>query len=363
MKKKILFYTIMIMIPVVFGIVALKLTMKYMEGRIQQSRMSDYEKELVKSGYTKMSDLRARVPYVMFRPKPVNSEKSTAINSLGFNSPEIAKEKKPGEFRVAMVGGSAVFNGSHQDSIMSFLAKEIKAQVPSLKNREVTFINAGIPSAVSSQELAQLIYHLLPLRIDLLVVFNGFNDFFIPFNFDRRPGYPYDYIVEEYRYYKFISNRTWWTNFVSLFDYGFWKKSQKEIIIDYYKELGIEVPSQDVAERETMNIYFRNIEYMATIANAFGIRTAVFMQPYSPRHNKPGGVSNADILLKLYAEASEKYKSLSMKNSQTRLFHDMVYMGFRMEDKFTDIVHFNSEANHIVAREMLQVMKKNRMLD
>ncbi|MBF0518747.1 MAG: hypothetical protein HQK92_03395 [Nitrospirae bacterium] len=311
------------------------------------------------TGALHITDLRARAPYVMFQPTPGKG----SINSLGFNSPEISKEKKPNEFRIAIVGGSVAFNGELHDSIIAYLAAILKANVPKLKDKEVTFINAGIPSAVTGQELAQLIYHVLPLNIDLLIVFDGYNDFFVPFNYDRRPGYPYDYIVEEYRYYKFKSDKKWWDTFTSLFDTRLLNKQSSAVVHDYYEELGIKKPSIEEGISQTIDIYFRNIQYMATIANAFDVKVAVFLQPYSPKHNKPG-ISNAEALLKCYDIAGKRFEVLSKENSPKRIYHSMVYMGLtKLKDLFTDIAHIPVEGNRMVAEEMYAVMKKNGMLE
>ncbi len=316
--------------------------------------------EVLYGGCLNFTDLRARAPYVMFRPTPGKA----GLDSHGFNSPEISNDKKPNEYRIAMVGGSVVFTGGHYSTIVAYLAKILKERDPRLKDKEVTYINAGISSAVSGQELAQLVYNVLPLNIDLLVVFDGYNDFYCTFNYDRRPGYPYDYIVEEYRYYKFNSEKKWWDAFVGLFDLTSFNKSAPHIIHDYYEELGIKKPTMAEAITQSVDIYFRNITYMSTIANAFGVKAAVFLQPYSPKHNKINPERpETGALMKVYGMSSERFKTLAKGNSPNRIYHDMVYMGFRMKDMFTDIVHFPAEGNKMVAEEMYAVMKKEKMVE
>ncbi len=323
--------------------------------RLSQDKAYREAIEVLYGGCLKFTDLRARAPYVMFRPTPGKA----GIDSHGFNSPEISNDKKPNEYRIAIIGGSSAFNGTYKTSIIAYLAEILKKNDPKLKDKEVTFINAGIPSGVSGQELAQLIYNVLPLNIDLLVVFDGYNDFYCPFHYDRRPGYPYDYIVEEYRYYKFNSDKKWWDAFVGLFDSMLSNKSAPNIVHDYYKGLGIKRPNMEEAIVETADIYFRNITYMATIANAFGVNVAVFLQPYSPKHNPETGA-----LMKVYGMARERFRELAKGNSPRKIYYDTVPMGLTtLRDMFTDIVHFPEEANRIMAEEMYSVMKKERMID
>ncbi len=329
--------------------------------RLSQDKSYRDAIEFLYVGCLNFTDLRARAPYVMFRPTPGKG----GINSLGFNSPEISNDKKPNEYRIAMVGGSVVFTGGHDSTIVAYLAKILKERDPRLKDKEITYINAGISSAVSGQELAQLIYNVLPLNIDLLVVFDGYNDFYCPFNYDRRPGYPYDYIVEEYRYYKFNSEKKWWDTFSSLFDTGLFRKSTPKIVHDYYEELGIKKPTMEEATAQTVDIYFRNITYMATIANAFGVKVAVFLQPYSPKHNKVNPERpETGSLMKVYGMARERFRELAKGNSPNRIYYDTVPMGLTtLREMFTDGAHFPEEANRMMAEEMYFVMKKERMVD
>jgi len=350
LSKKTFFSLIMFVLPIVVLIIAVKV----MDSRYSPVR-SDYEKELEKFGYH-FGELRKRVPYVMFRPAPG----TRGINSLGFRAPEISTDKKENEFRIAILGGSVAFNFGR----LTELTEILKTNVPKLKEKDVKYINAAIPSAVSGQELAQFIYHVLPLKIDLLVVFNGFNDFYCPLNgYDPRPGYPYDYFVEEYRYYKFTSEYGGkLKSFLSLFKEGFITPSQQRIATDYLKELGINRPANSELKPIILDAYFENISKISTIANAYGIKSAIFLQPYSPIHNDPKRPEVKD-LLDIYAMASKRYRALSEKNSAQQIYWDLSYMSDKMKGLFTDIAHFREEGNEMIAEEMYSVMKKNRMID
>lgn len=365
MNKKTVFSLLMFLLPLVVLIVAVRMmNTKYNPAR------SDYEKDLEKLGY-EIKQLRARAPYVMFRPKQLDKIAGTAgINSLGFRSPEISMDKKVNEFRIAIVGGSVAFNGncsinddgSWRDStIIGELTNILKTNVLELRAKNVTYINGAIPSAVSGQELAQFIWHLLPLKIDLLIVFDGFNDFWCPLNgFDPRPGYPYDYVVEEYRYCKFTADKDSQKGFLSLFKEGSYNPSPQKIITDYFEELGIQRPPRSELKPKILDAYFENISKISTIASAYGIKSAIFLQPYSPIHNDPKRPEVKD-LLDVYAMAGERYKALSEKNSPMQVFCDFSYMSFTMKGLFTDIAHFTEEGNALVAKEIYSVMKKEGM--
>ena len=119
-KRFFLFATLLIPIAVlILSIVILIVMMSFKVGK------SDYEKELDIVGYS-AADLRARAPYVMFRPAPGNpAPGQEGVNSLGFNSPEISIEKKHNEYRIAIVGGSVAFNGKRRHSTVAKLARII----------------------------------------------------------------------------------------------------------------------------------------------------------------------------------------------------------------------------------------------
>jgi len=123
------------------------------------------------------------------------------VNSLGFFSPELRTTNGPNEFRIAMLGGSTVFCAPTRDTALAAqLARALEERFKWARAKELTYINAGLPSGVSGQELAQFVYHVLPLEVDLLVVLDGFNDVELGLAYDCRAGYPYDYVVQEYRY-------------------------------------------------------------------------------------------------------------------------------------------------------------------
>lgn len=289
------------------------------------------------------------------------------IDSRGFWSPEISQKKKPGEFRIAMVGGSVVFCApSHELSAVAQLAKRMKQDIPALRNKKVTYINAGLPSGVSGQELAQFIHHLLPLDIDMLVVFDGFNDIYLPLSYyDRRPGYPYDYIVEEYRYYKFLGAESWSATFMSLFDPILLGASPKKSVKYYCDKLEIRDPTDEEIQPRMVDIYMANVSHMATFANAYGIRAAVFLQPYSPDMGPPSqadpmfSMPKFDLFRQAYAQVRQRYRAEAGNNTPMRIFDDLPRMAGELRKLFVDVAHYRQDpGNAMVAKRMVDAMKE-----
>jgi hypothetical protein len=341
-KRMYLFLCFLVALVVASIIVVNILNNKY-------AQKSDFEKEIAGQ------ETRSRAPYVMFRPKPFThfhcdgADCVNEVNSLGFRSNEISKVKGSNEFRVAMVGGSTVFSGATKDeTIVAQLAKVLKEKNPDLMSKEVVYVNAGIPSSVSTQDFVQFVLNLIPLNIDLVVAFNGMNDFYSPFNFDRRAGYPYDYIIEEYRYKKF-KEKNWWNTFRSLFDLELMALRAKGLtdIRSYFTALGIDLPEVEQNKERAFEIYFYNMTTLAHIANSYGIKAAIFLQPYNV---KPG----SDTAY-LYERASNEFLSLSKGNSPSRIFYDMSYFG--------DELHMSDRTSRHVALEMYKLMKIYGMVE
>jgi len=97
------------------------------------------------------------------------------INSLGFRGHEVTREKSPGTFRVVCLGDSFAYGHDNDDEMTypALLEKELRQRLP---GRQIEVINAGVPSYVSFQILANLAENILDLDPDLVILLPGFND-------------------------------------------------------------------------------------------------------------------------------------------------------------------------------------------
>ena len=112
-------------------------------------------------------------PYVMFGGQPNG-------RSAGG-----AQTKAPDEVRVIVVGGSAVLHGSAPDqTIPGHLATLLR---PAGFHR-TTVYNFGSLSYVSGQELALLLHTVVDYQPEVVVVYDGGNDLYLPYVADPRPG-------------------------------------------------------------------------------------------------------------------------------------------------------------------------------
>ena len=145
-------------------------------------------------------------PYYMFTGAPDSSGRMMPqqggandadniyrLNSLGFRIERpLTKSKPEDELRIFVLGGSTVFTGAP-------LAKTIPGQIESeLLGRGFSgakVYNFGIVSAVSGQELALLTHLLVDYAPDVVISYGGGNDMHSPYQYDPRPGFPFDFIT------------------------------------------------------------------------------------------------------------------------------------------------------------------------
>lgn len=126
-------------------------------------------------------------PYTMFGQFDLThagpaADYSYSFNPLGGPGPEV---------RVFMLGGSTVYTGSPP------LPQLVQAELAKRGAKSARVFNYGVISQKSSQELAQIVHHVLDLSPDVIVMYDGGNDIMDPYIADPRPGYPYNFMLWE----------------------------------------------------------------------------------------------------------------------------------------------------------------------
>jgi lysophospholipase L1-like esterase len=152
-------------------------------------------------------------PYVMFRPMesytyetPETFEMShfksrifVYSNEDGFRIPapgyKLPKAKPPRQLRIAALGGSLVQLASTFDTTMPGALKLLlQRRYP---GRDIEVINAGIQSCVSRQSLVQLLTTVVDYHPDIVILYDGGNDIGLPFTYESRPNFPYNFQTME----------------------------------------------------------------------------------------------------------------------------------------------------------------------
>ena len=109
-------------------------------------------------------------PVLAYRNLPGQRGPGFAINARGYRGPEL-RPREPGVPRIVLLGGSTAFGfgiGRDEDTLAARLERE-------LAPAEV--VTAGVIGYVSGQELALLRAEVLDLDPQVVIAFDGWNDF------------------------------------------------------------------------------------------------------------------------------------------------------------------------------------------
>ncbi len=132
-------------------------------------------------------------PYVMFKGKggSLTGYGSERYNAQGYRGAYPVMPKPPGEFRIIVLGGSAVWEGDTM--LTEYLEQELHQQGLSA----AAVYNFGIVGANSTMQWITVMYEVAELHPDLIIFYDGANDILHPLHYDPRPGYPFNFLIYE----------------------------------------------------------------------------------------------------------------------------------------------------------------------
>jgi lysophospholipase L1-like esterase len=146
-----------------------------------------------------------RIIYILIPNLDVKFQKvSVRTNSFGLRGPEVAREKPPGTYRVALLGDSFAFGwGVKQEETFAHRLQELLQAELSLRGngertpsginseiRRVEVLNFGVPGYSTFQELAFLRKDAMAFSPDVVIVYFVENDFGLPYFLDTSGGGP-----------------------------------------------------------------------------------------------------------------------------------------------------------------------------
>jgi len=292
-----------------------------------------------------------------------------AFNALGFRGPLPPKSKHE-EFRIIMLGGSTVFNGTP-------LANSIAGQLEQLFHKEglkkVRVYNWGVVSYVSGQELALILHKAVDYNPDLVVVYDGGNDTIHPFGYDPRPGYPFNWVayeaglgalgkggVKQVMRSLAVSSKL----ITYLFQYSLIRQSTNISLLRDKVGYNSENWRNAIA-----TCYLINITKMAEVAKGFNFKIAIFLQPLII-YKKPlcgnedkylGNNDYQNNIHKIYNKIRIGMKNINSNfgNSKQFLFIDLSYCFSNFpKEIFWDPIHINNYGNSFIANQMFNELMK-----
>lgn len=295
------------------------------------------------------------LPYTVFGLKPNFRSDTVNINSEGLRGPEIGP-KLPGSYRIAVVGGSAVFGGevpTDDSTFTGLLEKKLNRE----GRARFDVINAGVPAYVSMQEVILLADRVIGYNPDVIVIFDGFNDVLTSLRRDRRPNYPWWFSEIEKLYYTSISK---------LFLEKKLKKYRPTKLLLNWIENKKNDKKIITVSMEQVAFYRRNIDLMCHLAKSYGIDVVLVFQPVALYKENLSG-SESDMIGRLdpdYKKALRKMCDLektamsevAKANNVTFVDGTLFFKGIS-EDIFIDEVHFNQKGHSIVADYLIDFLK------
>lgn len=347
-------------------------------------RLYDYLRPQIKDEYLGLTTLNPE-PYVVHTTtKNFHSEKLNT-NSYGFRGKEFSKIKPDNSYRIVILGGSAVYGlgaSSDETTIPAFLEKELSA-APLIKGKSIEIINAGQGWYVSTQELILLITKILDLSPDMIVVFDGYNDFYHTVVTGLPPGYPavWRHGGMEQAYRQYISMDFSLSDFRRpLAKLAYQSSFLYKLIVrthTFSENMKIKKLSAVAADapvfrpnQEIVDVYVRNLKLMSAMAKEYKIKMVAVMQPslmhkniFSKEEQKFAGADPyykasgfADSFREMYADANGR---LAKMGDGKNIFYFNILDLFKDNNQhiFGDLVHFTDLGSEAVAKELAKDIK------
>jgi len=375
LKKNLKFF-IFLMIPLIFLLII---------GEIGCRIYDHFEKK--NKTYPDLSHLE---PYLMFSPKPnqtINYKHGVLkINSLGFRGEEISPVKPDSTYRIALLGGSVGFNGySDSTTIIGFVEQLLEESINKEKYTNMETINAAVPGYISTQEMLVLILKLVDLKPDLVIIFDGVNDW-SPFLTETRIGYPVlfsnlEKAIAPSSFAKVFNEtiqlsslfshfKRWTLSIVNLSKKGAKKVLSAKTVEEFKIQSGLKMSFSEEKKQKAIELYVNNHIKMEKICRGYNINCIHINQPNAVRKkhltkaeldsfNNTFGVN----ILLMESDAIAKMNILKEKDSF--LFYDF---GDIFDDEqgtiFKDICHFKDTdyANHLIAEKIVKIINEKNLI-
>jgi lysophospholipase L1-like esterase len=184
-------------------------------------------------------------PYKVILPtRGYRDTRGLQHNAQGFRHPvEVSRRKEEGAYRIFLMGGSSAYGTgglwTHIDpnyrvlhdsvTISAYLQQMLEERLP---GRQIEVINAAITSSWTHQHLIYLNQSLLRYEPDLIVLMDGFNDFFHFGEYhDQFASYAYrahaDVIMGDPTVKALIFSNAWWWSRRSAFIHVLYRQMQQ----------------------------------------------------------------------------------------------------------------------------------------
>lgn len=291
-------------------------------------------------------------PYVGFTGKP----KTALFNELGYRGDLPVLPKPADEYRIFIVGGSAVFLGEPS------IPEAIEQELHKAGQQNARTYNFGVISSVSGMELARILHQLVDFKPDLIISYSGGNDLTHPLFWDPRPGYPFNFVAFEKNPLLEADAHSYPLMPLILYSSNLLRRYFPDFFVKQFvniDELRSEVRfgSPDW-ERAIAQKYVLNLKKSQVVANSFGIRWMSVFQPMlafkqnlSPSEGEHLQLPVQTHVKKLHSLVREEMKLEAPELQET--FHDFSNVfGADSSEAFIDDIHTTNWGTEFVAKAL-----------
>lgn len=300
---------------------------------------------------------RRPAPYVMFSGSPGELDH----NELGYRGELPPREKQADEYRIFVIGGSAVYGTGPPHLTIPYRLGDLARQSGRSQAR---VFNWGVVSQVSGQELATIALRTTRYAPDLVVLYGGGNDVSGAYTYDPRPGYPFNFVLQE--------------NAVGVFQEGgisvllAGALTQSDLLRRLFgSELSDAVARLPPVRRKVgygtsrweegvVGAYLDNVASACRLGGGLGFRVAVVLQPLvydSPQADTFRGLPPEfrPYAERQYQRIRSGLQELSRSNPADRcLFADLSQVCARGECVFQDLIHPTAETRGPIAEALFR---------
>lgn len=311
-------------------------------------------------------------PYVVHHAEPSFRSPELHTNDYGLRTTPFSLHPAPGVTRVVMTGGSAMFGfGASDDAhtIPRIVERLVAERFP---DRQIEVINAGQGSYNSTQELIQYQTLLVNLHPDILVVMNGYNDFYHGLLSTRPAGFPpiwSDPNLEQ-KLKAVVSDHLTLADIRRPVAKLIYKSAITYHLLKWWQGRATKIQSSveenKITDRpELVDVYVRNMRMLAALTAMDGVPMILALQPtiadrkiLTPHEddffNKSG---KKDLILQVQAYEARAVQEIADTDNVTQL-HVGDAVASSSEQMFIDGVHFTDQGNARVAEAISDLLEK-----
>ena len=313
------------------------------------------------SGHTYNVDrsLYAPYPYIGFKPAPQGETPLGLITErhLGYFGPR-PPIKKDHTFRIFILGGSATISGQ-PDTIAVYLERKLLQ----LGFKNIRVFNFGAGSSMIGQDVSRLLHEVVDYHPNLVIFYNGYNEFAHPGYADPRPGYPFNFIIEEANPIRHMSapEKFYKTPFFAFFLYQsmLLRKEFPGFFLERFT--GIDALRERVGhgseewKKEIAESYWSYVQKARSLGKAYNFEVLVVFQALRYKKHILVGIERSSVD-KSSTDLEDIYQYLNKIINDNNFFFDRRDFFSNFQEKvFTDAVHIKGEYNRHIAHEIAKI--------